>query len=238
MPELTPDQLPALAKALINLRGEILLSISQATGIRPANLSVWLRGREQVISAKRVAMLLYHLGLEGGRLRQGVLHDWQDSGALEDLKLVATAVFNPAEVVVLRDRSGEFEQTCFLVGTQVLVKLRLEQGVAVRRKVQDVLSVRAVGTFHTPIGRVPDWSFEQTREFLAGLCAERDVESLFGENEAFSIAKARLQAMAYPNTEVAPQGWAELEEVMGRAWERRVDATVIAQVLRAGLNLD
>ena len=56
------------------LRGETLGRIAEATGIRTANLSVWLRGKEQVISAKRLVGLLHHPGVEGGRLRTDVLH--------------------------------------------------------------------------------------------------------------------------------------------------------------------
>ena len=88
MPILAPEQLPALAAALIRLRGETLGRIAEATGIRTANLSVWLRGKEQVISAKRLVGLLHYLGVEGGRLRTDVLHQWQDRGALDDSKLV------------------------------------------------------------------------------------------------------------------------------------------------------
>ena len=38
-----PEQLPALTAALIRLRGDTLGRIAEATGIRAANLSVWLR---------------------------------------------------------------------------------------------------------------------------------------------------------------------------------------------------
>ena len=61
----TPEQLPALTAALIRLRGDTLGRIAEATGIRAANLSVWLRGKEQVISVKRLVGLLHHLGIEG-----------------------------------------------------------------------------------------------------------------------------------------------------------------------------
>lgn len=32
--------------------------------------------------------VLHHLGMEGGRLRTDVLHQWQDRGALDDSGLV------------------------------------------------------------------------------------------------------------------------------------------------------
>ena len=48
MPTLQAEQLRAIAAALMRLRGDTLSSVGMATGIRPANLSVWLRGKEQV----------------------------------------------------------------------------------------------------------------------------------------------------------------------------------------------
>ena len=86
MPTLQAEQLRAIAAALMHLRGDTLNSVGAATGIRSANLSVWLRGKEQVISAPRVAALLYHLGIEGQQLRADMLHRWRDFGALDDLK--------------------------------------------------------------------------------------------------------------------------------------------------------
>ena len=75
MPTLASEQLPAFAAALIRLRGETLGRIAEATGIRTANLSVWLRGKEQVISAKRLVGLWYQLGQDGGRqLSHGLGH--------------------------------------------------------------------------------------------------------------------------------------------------------------------
>ena len=92
MPTLQAEQLRAIAAALMRLRGDTLSSVGMATGIRPANLSVWLRGKEQVISAKRVATLMYHLGLVGSSLRADILHQWRDAGALDDLGLVLNAL--------------------------------------------------------------------------------------------------------------------------------------------------
>ena len=96
MPTLQAEQLRAIAAALMRLRGDTLSSVGMATGIRPANLSVWLRGKEQVISAKRVATLMYHLGLEGSSLRADILHQWRDAGALDDLERAETPV-SPAK---------------------------------------------------------------------------------------------------------------------------------------------
>lgn len=80
--------LPVLASALIKLRGDTLSQIAAATSIRPANLSVWLRGKPQVISAQRISVLMHFLGVQGGLLRDDVLHQWSAHGTLNELKTV------------------------------------------------------------------------------------------------------------------------------------------------------
>lgn len=78
----------SLAAALIALRDESSRSVCAATNIKPANLSVWLRGKEQVISQKRVASLLCYLDVVGGRLARGKIHRWHVYESLDALKLV------------------------------------------------------------------------------------------------------------------------------------------------------
>ena len=85
----TPVQ---LAAALLRMRGETLNQAAEATEIRASNLSVWLRGRQQVISDRRVALLLKHLGVIGRELRSDMLHRWTLEGSLEDLQTVLELV--------------------------------------------------------------------------------------------------------------------------------------------------
>ena len=68
MPALSNEQLPILAGALLRLRGFTLATVFNATSIRVANLSAWLKGKPQVISAGRVTALMYHLGVQGGQV--------------------------------------------------------------------------------------------------------------------------------------------------------------------------
>lgn len=108
--------LPQLAAALLRLRGETLNTVAAATGIRAANLSVWLRGKQQTISARRVTGLLYHLGLEDGRLRTDVLHCWADSGMLNDLKAILDVLLSaqPKRVWLFQDEKPGLTKTRFL----------------------------------------------------------------------------------------------------------------------------
>lgn len=75
-----------LAKLLIRLRGDTLRGIEHAVSIKAANLSVWLRGQAQVISATRIAFLLNHLGVYNQQLRSDVVHEWSCEGGIADVK--------------------------------------------------------------------------------------------------------------------------------------------------------
>lgn len=234
-----PDPYPALARALINLRGDSLASITQATGIRAANLSVWLRGKEQVISARRVARLLHYLGWEEGRLRPGILHKWEDAGELEDLRLVGNLAFKNGEAVVLQDRSREFERTFFLVAPGVLVRVRLQKGAATARQIQEVLAVKAVGMLDIPFGAVPDkWDFTEFVRFLEALCwehAKGEEGRHPDDQQAFLVAQTYIQAMGAGDDDVPYQEWAELEAAIRRALSAKMGPGAIAQAILRNL---
>ena len=95
MSALNSEQLPILAGALLRLRGLTLAAVFDATGIRAANLSAWLKGKPQVISAARVAALLYHLGVQGGQLRSDMVHTWSDQGDWAHLRSVFNLLQEP-----------------------------------------------------------------------------------------------------------------------------------------------
>lgn len=97
-----------VAAALTRLRGETLSSLSAATDVRTANLSVWLRGREQVISEKRVVAVMHHLGLKGNALRHDQIHKWAATGSIKDLRTVFEFCLSPTQK----------QQTLILQGTE------------------------------------------------------------------------------------------------------------------------
>jgi hypothetical protein len=92
--ELSSDCLPPLAAALIQLRGETLSGLARDTGIRAANLSVWLRGRPQVISNRRVAVLMDALGIRAGQLRAEGVHSWQVAADLAPVRLALNTLLS------------------------------------------------------------------------------------------------------------------------------------------------
>jgi hypothetical protein len=106
------DQLISLVAALMRLREETLAKVFQATGIRGANLSVWLKGKPQVISDRRVATLLDYLGVRQGRLRADVLHRWAIAESVGDLKTVLEMVVTGGDrehLVIYRDMNRDPE---------------------------------------------------------------------------------------------------------------------------------
>lgn len=88
-----------LAQALMTLRGETLRTIETATGIKPSNLSIWLKGKPQVISQARIALLLNYLGVNAYALRTDIIHDWRSELPVSDLEslLAHLGVKNPAD---------------------------------------------------------------------------------------------------------------------------------------------
>lgn len=104
----------SLAAALIVLRDESSRSVCAATNIKPANLSVWLRGKEQVISQKRVASLLCYLDVVGGRLARGKIHRWHVYESLDALKLVLDTLLTKeqkSKSLLCSDGNDAFPQT-------------------------------------------------------------------------------------------------------------------------------
>ena len=129
MPALSNEQLPKLAGSLLRLRGLTLAAVFNATGIRVANLSAWLKGKPQVISVARVTALLYHLGVQGGQLRSDIVHTWTDQGDWAHLRTVFTLLQEPLapRCLFLDERPG-MSQTRFLQWGEAWVRLSLTPG--------------------------------------------------------------------------------------------------------------
>lgn len=75
-----------IARALMDLRGDTLKGIEAAIGIKAANLSSWLRGKPQVMSQQRIALLLNMLGVYGMRLRHDITHEWRSNVGVNELE--------------------------------------------------------------------------------------------------------------------------------------------------------
>lgn len=208
MPTLQAEQLRAIAAALMRLRGDTLSCVGMATGIRPANLSVWLRGKEQVISAKRVATLMYHLGLEGSSLRADILHQWRDAGALDDLGLVLNALVGSEAVVLYQDAQPGLIKTRFLQIGDVLVRIELTAGVAAAQDLADFIQPHRVIALAEPLAAVPVEPVSATREALLTL-AEQAANDV-GDNELLDSLLFQIGNSDWPTASTntsSPVGW-------------------------------
>lgn len=176
---------------LIRLRGETLGQIAEATGIRTANLSVWLRGKEQVISAKRLVGLLHHLGLKGRHLRIDVLHQWQDRGAHDDSKLVlASLLTNTQRVWLFQDDQPGLIKTRFLLVGNALIRMGIEPGVNQAVDLVEAVRVDRVITTPVALAGVPSTSQEDARSALLSLAEQATSEG--GDEELLEGLMFRL----------------------------------------------
>lgn len=130
---ITVENAPAIASALLALRGETQASLSKKSGIRVANLSVWLRGKkDQVISEKRVTALLECLGVEGGRLKKFAVHEWQINGSITHLRFVLQALVPENQ----RDKLMVLTERCGFGASNNAFLVPLEKGFAVVKVIE------------------------------------------------------------------------------------------------------
>ncbi len=233
MPTLTNEQLPGFGAALIRLRGETLGRIAEVTGIRTANLSVWLRGKEQVISAKRLVGLLHHLGMEGGRLRSDVLHQWQDRGALDDSRLVLSLLqANNQPVWLFQDEQPGLIKTRFLLAGDVLIRIEIEPGVEQAVDLVEAIRVDRVITTPLALAGVPIDSVASARGSLLALAEQAAAD--VGDEELLEGLMFRLTETLGSNVSSA-QGWQQLEQALRRSLEAGLAPGDIASLLKGHL---
>ncbi|REH35610.1 Cro/C1-type helix-turn-helix DNA-binding protein [Paraperlucidibaca baekdonensis] len=124
-----------LARELMALRGETLKSVEAATGIKAANISSWLRGKPQMISKQRIALLLNMLGVNGMRLRHDIVHEWRTGIGVNALEALFTLLGgHPAEERELfigpRTDITLFSEShslaLLLTGTKKLIAIRIQ----------------------------------------------------------------------------------------------------------------
>lgn len=237
MTMLQQAQLPLLAGALMRLRGDTLSAVGTATGIRSANLSVWLRGKEQVISATRIAGLMYHLGVEAGRLRSDVLHRWHDAGPLDDVKKVlATLVGTGATVWLFQDKEPGFTKTRFLRAGDAWIKTELSSGLADMKDITDIVNAQRVLTLPTSLSAIPSDSLETVQEALLTMAEQVVLDA--GDKDLLAGLMLRLVEMSTSAaTKNTPEhrGWSQLHRALQSAIQRGMEPCDIARMIDDGI---
>ncbi|HOY24630.1 MAG TPA: hypothetical protein PK002_15850 [Cellvibrio sp.] len=103
--------------ALISLRNETARSIAISADIRPANLSMFLSGKSQVISQQRIVSLLGCLDIVGGNLVNGKVHRWFVHENFDALNVVLGSVLaedQKSKSIILSDGKSLFPYKRFL----------------------------------------------------------------------------------------------------------------------------
>lgn len=222
----------------MRLRGETLSSMGTATGIRVANLSVWLRGKEQVISAKRVAGLLYHLGVEGGHLRTDILHHWRDTGPLDDVKTaLGVLINNDTPLWLFQDTQSGLTKTKFLRTGAAWIKLELTPGIGDAKDLADMVCAQRVVTLPVPLAGIPTHSLQEASEALLEVVTNAAVD--VGDNELLDglMFKLSEQSASMLTSNIAsPTGWLQLEKAIEFALKRGIDPSDIAALIRDKYN--
>lgn len=208
---ITMSNAAAIASVLIKLRCETLGSISSATDIRSANLSVWLRGKEQVISQQRVTKLLDYLGIGSGKLAPTQIHSWRLQGESQSLNTVLNCLLTDEEraksIVLANGRDG-FLQTKYLGVWQkkewVWVCLIIESGLT---RAPDV-SAKALGfkqelILSVDLTKLPSTESTSVKETLEKAILDATAtndEKLVGINELQETLSKLLDSGISPKT--------------------------------------
>lgn len=131
------ESAPSVAGALISFRGDSARSIAMAADIKPANLSMWLSGKPQIISQKRVVGLLGCLDIVGGSLLGGKIHNWSVHENFDSLNLVLSNLLTEeqrSKSVICSDGASSFPYTRVLGlwsdAGWVWVALSVQAGIA------------------------------------------------------------------------------------------------------------
>lgn len=232
MRTMSPDPTPPLASALLRLSGQTLSAVSQATGIRTANLSVWLRDKPQVISAARVTALMHHLGIEGGQLRGDVLHRWADHGQLDLLRSVCAllqAKDGPPSWLFQDEKPG-LTKTRFLQWGNAWIRLAVTPDTSGLADLASITSAQRVVTLPCALADLCTDSVQLASHALLELAQQVAVD--VGDDELLDGLMQRLNAVQADelafNT-ANPVGWVQLESALRSALSAGVSPAELAK---------
>lgn len=230
MPALSNEQLPILAGALLRLRGLTLAAVFEATGIRAANLSAWLKGKPQVISAGRVAALMYHLGLQGGQLRSDTVHTWADQGDWAHLRTVFTLLQEPvAPRCLFLDEHTGMSHTRFLQWGEAWVRLSLTPGPTAQDDLAAMVRPDRMIVLPVALEGIPTQDPREVGSALLSLAEQGGREIPSGE-----LAHGFMQRLGAPPgqdfvlTEGDSLGWRMLEAALRKAMRDGMSPAMLA----------
>ena len=219
MSALSSEQLPILAGSLLRLRGLRLAAVFDATGIRAANLSAWLKGRPQDISAARVTALLYHLGVQGGQLRSDMVHTWSDQGEWAHLRTVFSLLQEPvAPRCLFLDEHPGLTHTRFLQWGEAWFRLSLTPGPTAQDDLAAIVRPDRMIVLPVALEGIPAHEREKVGSTLLSLAEQGGREIPCGQlaHGFMQRVKASTTDLFVP-TSLDAIGWAMLETTLRKA---------------------
>lgn len=196
-----------LAQLLIRLRGETLTGLEQATDIRAANLSVWLRGKPQVISAARVAQLLNHLGIQGMRLRSDIVHHWTTENGTRDIQQLL-------DLLGLHDQDGLIDAARYSMYSETLNNLVLLEVPGTKstalifvREVTGLLPCDTLSDLECGSSYTMDRTLEDLTEKLPGEIRKAIRKSRLVDEHSEAYVTRELSRPLPKHAYSAPDGW-------------------------------
>jgi transcriptional regulator with XRE-family HTH domain len=230
MSALSSDQLSILAGALLRLRGLTLAAVFDATGIRVANLSAWLKGKPQVISATRVTALLYHLGVQGGQLRSDLVHTWSDQGNWAHLRTVFNLLQEPmAPRCLFLDEHPGMSHTRFLQWGESWIRLSLTPGPTEQDNLAAMVSPDRMIVLPVALEGIPTQDPQATASALLSLAEQGGQEIPTGElAHGFMQRLGAPPGQAFVLTSGDTLGWRILEASLRSAMRRGLSPTQLA----------
>lgn len=229
---------PQLAQALMFLRGETIADLARSTGIKSANLSIWLRGTGKVISEARVVVLLDHLGVRGGQLRTDVIHKWHDRGAFENTKLVLNMLVSSVDrphVMLYLNRQNFFETWALLEITPELnsafVALRstpsLSEGNTISAKALEVSDSFIIPDDIEQLIKIP---IEELRRYTVDI---RGNSIGAASHKADDAGASEIPLSGRPSEYLITHNQRELQHAIDRATSRGISSQHIIDVINA-----
>jgi transcriptional regulator with XRE-family HTH domain len=219
MPALSNEQLPILAGALLRLRGLTLAAVFDATGVRAANLSAWLKGKPQVISVARVTALMYYLGVQGGQLRTDIVHTWTDQGDWAHLRAVFTLLQEPvAPRSLFLDNQPGMSQTRYMQWGDAWVRLSLTPGPTTQDDLAAIVRPDRMIVLPVALEGIPTQDPRETGSALLSLAEQGGEEFPSGELAYGFMQRLRTPgAQGFVTTSADAIGWAMLEATLRNA---------------------
>ncbi len=219
MSALSSEQLPILAGSLLRLRGLTLAAVFDATGIRAANLSAWLKGKPQVISTARVTALLYHLGVQGGQLRSDMVHTWSDQGEWAHLRTVFKLLPEPvAPRTLFLDEHPGVCHTRFLQWGEAWVRLSLTPSPMAQDDLITMVAPDRVIVLPVALEGIPTQDRLAVNGALWSLAEQGGREIPCGELAHGFMQRLKASASdVFVPTSIDAIGWAMLEATLRKA---------------------